>query len=238
VNLAAPCLEAVLVPAAFAGIAVAARAVSLSGAAAGFALAVAVYTGAGRGGFAALATFVVLGSAATRVGYQPKAHRGIAQADRGRRSAVHALANCSVAVCAATAMPFVGRPEWLVYALIGSLSTALCDTLGTEVGQTVAGRTWTLLPFRPAAPGTPGAVSFWGTVAGVAGAALVALAAAASGVGRVSLVWVPAAAATVASVAESMVKSRARGGLSGHWFNVANTVVGAALSAAIAAFAG
>lgn len=227
---AASWLESLTVPAVFAVTAVATQAVSLPGAAGGYVLAVVVYLGAGRGGFATLAAFVILGSGATRLGYRVKAARGIAQTDRGRRSAAHAAANLAVPAVLAVLLLVYGPAAWLAGGFVGALATATCDTLGTEIGQLASRRPWTFLPLRRVPPGTPGALSFAGTGAGAGGALVVALVATAGSLLAVRQVWIPVLAAVSASFLESIVRQRPSHRLSGHACNLLNTLAGALLA--------
>src|SRR5918998_2246515 len=100
-------IAAFLVTGVFAGLAYALGMVSRGGALGGFAIGVVIYACLGAQGFAVLALFVVGGSALTRLGYQSKQRREIAQSYRGRRGARNALANCGIALlCALLAVLF------------------------------------------------------------------------------------------------------------------------------------
>ena len=65
--------------------------------------------------------------------------------------------------------PQVGR--WL---LAGALTTAAMDTVSSEIGKAVGGRTWLATTLRPVPAGTEGGVSLVGTAAGLGAAAVVA----------------------------------------------------------------
>jgi len=151
------------------------RSVSWSGVAGGVLVGTVIATFAGMAGFAVLACFFFLGSAATRLGYSRKARRGIAQEGQGARGVVHALANCSVPaylafLSASTGPSLAGA---LRVAFVASVATAACDTLGSEVGPLGKGEPFLVTRFRRVPAGTPGAVSLLGTAAGVAGALMV-----------------------------------------------------------------
>jgi len=160
---------------AFALVALWVGAVSISGVAGGLLVGVTIATFTGLEGFAVLAFFFIVGSAATRLGYARKARRGIAQEKGGARGAVHALANCSVAAYLAFLSGSVSA-TWAIplkLAFVSSLATAACDTLGSEIGPLGSSRPFLITRLSRVPAGTPGAVSLLGTTAGALGALLV-----------------------------------------------------------------
>jgi uncharacterized protein (TIGR00297 family) len=167
-------LESFLVTGAFALLAYVLGMVSRSGALGGLGVGVLVYASLGWQGFSVLALFVVGASALTKAGYARKSRRGVAEADRGRRGARNALANCGVAVVLALGAAYTGRPEPLTAAFVAALGAAFADTAESEVGQLAGRRPRLVTSLRPVPPGTDGAVSLPGTLAGVLAASLTA----------------------------------------------------------------
>ncbi|MEZ6194414.1 MAG: DUF92 domain-containing protein [Planctomycetota bacterium] len=214
-----------------AGAALAARALRPEAVATAFAVGAAVYWGGGFASWVLLATFVVVGSGLTKLGYRRKAALGTAQSDGGRRGVAEVLANGGVAAIAAILWRATGEPL-LATALVGALATALADTAASEVGPVWGRRCVAAATWRPVPPGTEGAISLEGTLAGVIGAALIAGLAALGGVLAPSLVLIVVIAAALASWLESMVGSVARRGFLANnaLQNLANTFVGAALA--------
>jgi uncharacterized protein (TIGR00297 family) len=211
--------------------------VSRSGLVGGLIVGTLVVVPLGWPGFVILAAFFTLGSGATRLRYEAKAAEGTAQADRGRRGARHTAANgaCGVLVCVVVLL-WPDAPPWLGVAFVGSFATALCDTLGTEIGQ-AWGRT-TVLPttFRPVPRGTEGAVSLEGTAAGIAGAAILGILGAALGLYPWAAAPAPIVAGFVGSTVESYAAALRLGrGVNGEVMNALNTVVGALLAGALGA---
>ena len=211
------------------------RLVSRSGLIGGLVVGAVIAAAFGARGFAVLAVFFALGSGATRLRFATKAAEGTAQADRGARGARHALANGACGVGLALWRLLAGdAPSWLEIAFVGSFAVALCDTIGTEIGQAY-GRT-TRLPttWRRVPRGTDGAVSVEGTLAG-AGAAL-ALGLFATAIGLIGP-WAAGALVGAAGFVGALLESFA-GALGvgrrvhGHGLNFANTVVGATLAVA------
>jgi uncharacterized protein (TIGR00297 family) len=205
--------------------------VSSSGAVAGAAAGTLIVICGGWGDYAVLWTFFLFGTLATKWGYQHKAQKGIAQADSGRRGALHVLANVGVPV----ALLLVGaRP----IAFAAALAAALADTLGTEVGGLYGRHPVSLVRFRAVSVGAPGGVSLPGAMAGLLGAGLLGAAACAAGVVSALAIGVVAVAGLVGSLAESVVQDL--GGELGarldHEFaNAFNTFVGALVALELAA---
>ncbi len=211
--------------------------VSWSGVWGGMAVGTAVATFTGMGGFAVLALFFILGSAATRLGYARKAGRGIAQEARGARGVVHALANGSVPaylafLSACTAAPLSGA---LRVAFVASLATAVCDTLGSEVGPLVRGDPFLVTRLRRVPAGTPGAVSLPGTAAGAAAALLLAAVAAFLGVMPPGAVGVVVVAALLGSLLESFLGATLEpmGLIGSETINFVNTAAGGVAALAL-----
>jgi len=146
--------------------------VKKSGLFAGWMLAAVVCAGLGTAGFVVMASFVLLGSAVSWMGYQRKAALGVAQAEDGARGARHAAAKCIVGVLLAVAS-LVWPSEALRLAFVASFATALADTVGTELGQLYGKHPVLVTSFRLVSVGTPGAVSLEGTACGILASALV-----------------------------------------------------------------
>lgn len=118
----------------------------------------------GRGALPALIALFVLTFAATRFGRAKKEARGLGEARRGR-SASQIAANLGVAALFASA----GRYE----GCIAALAEATADTVSSEIGQAVGGRTVMLTTLRQVERGTDGGVSVTGTVAGIVAAGVI-----------------------------------------------------------------
>ena len=124
-------------------------------------------------GYIVLVAFFVIGTLVTKVKYQEKARKGIAQEDEGRRGAKHAAANCTASLLLGLAAWLTGlwgvQPvgALLMVGFAGAFATALSDTASSEIGQAYGRTTILLTSFRPVPPGTEGAVSLEGTAAGI-----------------------------------------------------------------------
>jgi uncharacterized protein (TIGR00297 family) len=229
-------LLAVLVNAALAGAAYAARTVDLSGVAAGFLVGFLIYVFYDWRGYLLLLAFFVIGSACTKFGYRQKAAARLAQEKGGRRGARHALANAGVATACAL---FAGVTDYRAFfglAFAGAFATAAADTSSSEIGQLLGRRTFLLTTFRPVPRGTEGAVSLEGTLAGVLASLILAVLGAALGLYPWMGVLAVVVAAFVGTTFESVVGAalEKRQLLDNEALNFLNTLVGALVAAAFA----
>lgn len=236
-----PLAEALTVPLLFGITAYALGTVSRSGFIGGVLIGAVIYFTSGLGGFAVLGVFFVLGSALTRLGYQVKASRGIAQRGGGRRGARHALANCAVGTLLAIYYKISGGSALAGAMFSAAFATAAADTAGTEFGSLFGRRAFLAVSFRPVKPGTPGAVSVEGTAASLAAAAIVALTGLVTGLYDDAALWAAVSgSAFAAAYLESLLGSfhSVERTLGNEWLNVFNTAAGALLCLAVAALFG
>ncbi len=232
-------LFAVLVNAALAGVAYAARTVDLSGVVAGFLVGFLIYAFYDWQGYLLLLDFFVIGSACTKLGYRKKAAARLAQEKGGRRGARHALANAGVATACAMLAGVAGVTDYRVLfglAFAGAFATAAADTASSEIGQLLGRRTFLLTTFRPVPRGTEGAVSLEGTLAGVLASLIVAALGASLGLYPWLGVLAVVIAAFVGTTFESIVGAalEKRQLLDNEALNFLNTLVGALVAAAFA----
>lgn len=171
--MVAQLLTALLVTAAFAGLAYALGMINQSGALGGLLVGTTIYVCLGPQGFAVLALFVIGGSLLTRLGYRSKLRTGTAQEHGGRRGARNALANCAVATLCAVLAATTGS-ETLLAPFVASLGAAFADTTESEIGQLLSRTPRLITTLRKVPPGTDGAVSLPGTLAGATAAGLTA----------------------------------------------------------------
>lgn len=151
---------------AFALLALALKAVDRSGAASGYVLGVAVYLGYGYKSFLLLLAFVVLGTAATRIGFAKKAARGVAEKRGGARNWRQALANSLAGAFFAILVITTHREAAFLMALVAAFAEAAGDTVSSEVGQWASERAYLITTFKPVPAGVDGGISLPGTAAG------------------------------------------------------------------------
>ena len=215
-------------------VALAARAagsIDLAGALSAVLIGTVITAGLGLGGFAVMAAFFVLGSAATRIGYRVKAARGIAQEKGGARGWRNAWANGGVPAFLAALAGTTAAPlhDLLVLAYAAAVATAAADTCSSEVGKAYGRRTFLITSLRPVPPGTEGAVSLEGTLGGLLGGLLVAFTGTAFGLYGAWPAVLVAVAGLIGSLAESVLGTvaEARGWMDNDLLNASNTAIGA-----------
>jgi uncharacterized protein (TIGR00297 family) len=235
--LLAGLLWGALINAVLAGLAYAARSVSVSGAIGGWLLGTALYAFGGWRGFLMLFLFFVLGTVTTKLGYKKKAALGIAQEKGGRRGVKNAVANTLTGVVFAFLALATPYPEIFTAALVAAFATAACDTVSSEIGQAY-GRTHLLITSLKRVPaGTDGAVSLEGTVAGLLASVVLSAVAWRVGLLTLPLAGIVAAAGFAGATIESYLGASVErlGLLDNELVNFANTLIGA-LIALVAAF--
>jgi uncharacterized protein (TIGR00297 family) len=115
-----------------------------------------------------LVAVFVLTYAATRFGRRRKERMGTAETRKGRRAA-QVAANLGVAGYYASSLEPV-----LFAAAIAALAEAAADTVSSEMGQALGGRTEMITSGERVAAGTDGAVSLRGTACGIGAAGFIA----------------------------------------------------------------
>jgi len=126
----------------------------------------------GVGSWIVLLCFLVLGTAATRVGWQRKSALGIAERDHGRRGLGNVAGKGAVVLGAAVMTP-IANPDLCAVITVAALAAALADTAGSEIGKAFGRTAYALPSLRRVEPGTAGAVSVVGSAATVLGAAAI-----------------------------------------------------------------
>ena len=162
-------LWAVVVNLAFGGTALAMRMVGWSGFIAGFIVGTVIYTFGGYELYLILITFFVLGSGATKFGYERKKQIGVAQEKGGARGWKNATANCSMGAFLAILAILVPDQYSVIFVagFFGAFATAAADTVSSEIGQVLGKHPILITSLRPVPVGTEGAISLEGTFAGI-----------------------------------------------------------------------
>lgn len=240
-GLASRALTGLGVNAAAALLALRLRSIDFWGALSAILIGTLITAGTGLAGFALMAAFFAIGSAATRLGYRVKAARGIAQERGGARGWRNAWANGGVpALLAVLAGMTLGEAhELFVIAYAASVATAAADTCSSEVGKAYGTKTVLITTLRPVPPGTEGAISLEGTLAGLAAAGGVAASGALLGLYGALAAAIATLAGLFGSLAESVIGTVAerRGWLDNDQLNALNTAIGGAAAYALAALA-
>ncbi|MFC6225540.1 DUF92 domain-containing protein [Hymenobacter artigasi] len=208
------------------------RAGKLTAAAAGTggALGLLIYLGSGFAGLALLALFFGLGTAASSWRVADKRRLGLAEENKGRRTAGQVVANAGVAgLLGLLAWQYLPAAPLAQLMLAGSLAAATADTLSSELGNVYGRRYYNILTLRPDIRGLNGVVSLEGTALGLAGTAVLA-AAYCLGFGAewAAFGWL-LVAGTAGNLADSVLGATVerRGWLGNNAVNFLNTLTGA-----------
>uniref|UniRef100_A0A7C8ZRU8 Uncharacterized protein n=1 Tax=Opuntia streptacantha TaxID=393608 RepID=A0A7C8ZRU8_OPUST len=151
---------------------------SLSGIAAAFLLGTLTWRAFGPPGFLLVATYFVLGTAATKVKMAQKEAQGVAEKRKGRRGPGSVIGSSAAGcVCAFLSIYGIGGKAlshlWQL-GFVSSFCTKLSDTVSSEIGKAYGKTTYLVTTFKVVPRGTEGAVSVEGTVAGLLASVLLA----------------------------------------------------------------
>ncbi|MDD1660847.1 MAG: DUF92 domain-containing protein [Methanomicrobiales archaeon] len=123
--------------------------------------------------FLVLLAFLVIGSAATRYGYDAKAAAGIGESHGGVRGYVNVFSNGLIGVAASVLYGLSGGSTLSIALFLGSVATATADTVGGEIGMT--SHDPVLITTLERVPkGTNGGVTLLGEAAALAASAVIA----------------------------------------------------------------
>ena len=204
---------------------------TIAGGITGGVIALLIFKGAGYTGIIMLALFFIAGTVATGWKAVKKQNLGIAERDKGRRTAGQVIANGGIAVIlGAVAWLYPQYATFLQLAIAGSLASAIADTLSSELGSVYGSRFYDIISFKRVTPGPDGVISLEGTLIGMAGAALIALVYA-IGFGYNSNIIIIVIAGTVGNLSDSLMGAtlERRGVFGNNTVNFLNTAVGAAV---------
>lgn len=213
------------------GMAYSGRAGKLTPAAAGTggALGLLIYAGSSFAGLALLALFFGLGTAASGWRVADKRRLGLAEENRGRRTAGQVVANAGVAgLLGLLAWQWPPAAPLARLMLAGSFAAATADTLASELGNVYGRRYYNILTLKPDTRGLNGVISLEGTALGLAGTAILA-AAYCLGAGWGSAFGWLLVAGTAGNLADSVLGATVerRGLLGNNAVNFLNTLTGA-----------
>ena len=207
------------------------RAGKLTTAAAGTggALGLLIYLGSGFAGLALLALFFGLGTAASSWRVADKRRLGLAEENKGRRTAGQVMANGGVAgMLGLLAWQHPPAAPLAHLMLAGSFAAATADTLASELGNVYGRRFYNIRTLRPDVRGLNGVVSLEGTALGLAGTAVLATAYCLGFGWGAAFGWL-LVAGTAGNLADSVLGAtlERRGWLGNNAVNLLNTLTGA-----------
>jgi uncharacterized protein (TIGR00297 family) len=152
------------------------RKLTIAGAIAGGLIGFFVFIGAGFTGLALLGAFFLSGTFATSWKRKQKAQAGMAQERVGQRHLGQVLANGGIAGLFGLLALFL--PEYkpvFAFLIAGALSSAMADTLSSELGTVYGKKFYNILTFQKDKKGLDGVVSLEGSLIGLCGSSLMAL---------------------------------------------------------------
>lgn len=211
------------------------------GIAAAFSLGVLTWRAFGGSGFLLVATYFVIGTAATKLKIAQKEAQGIAEKRKGRRGPASVIGSSAAGCVCALLSLYGGGGGGEVFrrlcelGFVASFCTKLSDTVSSEVGKAYGKTTYLITNFQVVPRGTEGAVSVEGTVAGLLAAVLLAGAGYFLGEVDLSGAVVAVVASQIANVGESIIGSvfqekEGFGWLNNDVVNVINISVGSILA--------
>ena len=195
----------------------------------GGALGLLIFLGSGFAGLALLGLFFGLGTAASGWRVADKRRLGLAEENRGRRTAGQVIANAGVAgLLGLLAWQWPPAVPLAHLMLAGSFAAATADTLASELGNVYGRRYYNILTFRPDTRGLNGVVSLEGTALGLAGTAGLALCYCLGFGWGLAFGWL-LVAGTAGNLADSVLGATVerRGYLTNNAVNFLNTLTGA-----------
>ncbi|RDC62133.1 DUF92 domain-containing protein [Adhaeribacter pallidiroseus] len=217
---------------------VAVQKLTVAGAITGGTLGFAIFLGAGYAGLVMLGVFFGLGSAATSWKLKYKQSQGLAELNKGRRTAGQAFANAGVAaITGLLAWLFPANAPVYQVMLAASFAAATADTLSSELGNVYGRRFYHVLTGQKATRGLNGAISLQGTGFGILGSSIIGFLYG-IGFGWSYQVLSIVLAGTIGNFFDSILGATLenRGYLSNNAVNFLNTLVGALAGGAFISF--
>lgn len=135
-----------------------------------------IYAGAGFAGITLMAAFFILGVLATSWKLSQKISEGLAEAQKGKRTAAQVFANAGAAAITgliAWILPELSLNAPLVMAACFASATA--DTISSELGNVYGTRFYDVLSLKKTTKGANGVISLEGTLAGCTGSCIISV---------------------------------------------------------------
>jgi uncharacterized protein (TIGR00297 family) len=146
--------------------------VDFSGFIAGLGIGWTIFVFGGWRWFILILTFHLVAGLSTKYKYKVKRMKGVAEEKGGSRAWPNVLANGSVAALLAM-LNFFNLNEVAFAGYLGAISTAIADTLATEIGLLSPQEPRSIINFKKVPSGTSGGVSLLGELATIVSAALI-----------------------------------------------------------------
>ncbi|WP_121355413.1 DUF92 domain-containing protein [Flavisolibacter nicotianae] len=152
------------------------RKLTVAGAIAGGVLGFGIFIGAGWTGLGMLGLFFLLGTLATSWKRKQKAGIGMMQEQGGQRNAGQVLANGGMAgLLGYCTLFFPQQKDLFAFLVAGCFSSAMADTLSSELGTLYGKKFFNILTLKKDQRGLDGVVSLEGTGLGILGSVIIAV---------------------------------------------------------------
>ena len=127
----------------------------------------------GFSGWISVVIYLILGSLATKVGFQYKKNIGIAEKREGRRGPENVWGSAATGVIFAIMIKLnILNQSILEVAFAASFAAKLADTFGSEIGKRFGRNTFLITTLQKVKKGTEGGISLEGTFASLFGSCL------------------------------------------------------------------
>lgn len=134
-----------------------------------------IFAGTGYTGVAMIATFFILGTGATSLGMSLKQNLGLAEKDKGRRTAGQVVANAGVAaILGILSVIWPSKSGLFKLLMAAAIASATADTLSSELGNIFGKNFYNIITLKKDLRGLDGVVSIEGTLMGIAGSTIIA----------------------------------------------------------------
>jgi len=211
---------------------------TIGGALTGAVMAILIYLGFGYTGVSMLATFFILGTAATIWKKKEKAAVKVQHDQSTKRDAGQVFANGGVAGIMGAMSYFFTQEAYLFNLMMAaSLSSAMADTLSSELGMIYGRRFYNIISRKKDAKGLDGVVSLEGTLIGIIGSAIIALIYLIS-LGWDKSFWIIILAGTIGNLSDSVLGAllERKHLLTNNGVNFLNTIIAAVFAGLIYLF--
>lgn len=205
----------------------------------GAVIALFVFMGTGYTGVAMMSTFFVLGSLVTSWKIKTKQQLGLAEGNRGTRTASQVIANAGVPAILGIFIYFFPLHKDVFGLMMGAaFASATADTLSSELGNLYGGKFYNIITLKKDQRGLDGVISLEGTLFGVAGSFFVGVIFYIGLKASLNSLFVIVIAGTAGNFADSIIGATAeRKRLVGNnTVNLLNTMIAALVSLVIYIF--
>jgi uncharacterized protein (TIGR00297 family) len=135
-----------------------------------------IFTGTGYTGIIMMTSFFILGSVATSWKIKTKQQLGLAEINKGKRTAAQVIANAGVAALLSIIIWINPLQKEVLSLMVAAVfSSATADTLSSELGNIYGSKFYNITTFKKDQRGLNGVISVEGTLIGLVGSSIIAI---------------------------------------------------------------